>query len=249
MIPSLEELRKRLLNRPGTPPGPAPSGKRPTFASSGRVCVSPLRRPDKTIYLGDASAEHCGSQAEAATTDEKAEEAEIQTAEFATDAELVEAATAFFRSADGYRQHLAQLADVSSSLNRLGRVADKVLEPLKGFRGQVQALLDFYVMPGEPGGVLRERLDSIVWLSSTQKPSRSRDDAAAAAFGRYLFEISRSLARAKALHTRLVELARAFHAADALQGRLRALSYALDAGRTSKTGNPARGRAGANDQN
>ncbi len=236
MIPSLEELRKRLLDTAEAPPAPVPSGRRLTFASSARGGPSPQRRLDSTIYLGDAGPERVAAQPEAAVAAEEPDEAEIQMAEPRADDELVEAVAPFFATVGGYREHLTQLAHASRSMRKFSLAADRVFAPLRDFRDRVQALLSSYAKPDGPAGALRERLDTIVWLSSTQKPARSGDDAAAAAFAKYLFEISRSLARAEALHARLAELTRVFDAADALRAQLRGLFQALDEFRTHERG-------------
>jgi hypothetical protein len=258
MIPSLEELRKKLLATPEPLPADPQALKRPTFGSTGRGRTPPVynasRRPqplgtpighqriapirtsetevdneplcgEETIYLGDAGAgRHSDIEAEAASIAGPEEAVEI--AEFQSHDQLVEAAAAFFGSAGEYREHLRQLAVASRSVLRLSRVADKALEPLKAFRDQAQELLSFYA---NPTGARRQRLNTLVWLSPTEKPTRSGDDPGAVAFGGYLFEVSRYLGRAKLIHARLVELVRMLRAADALQAQMRALSHALDA--------------------
>jgi hypothetical protein len=249
MIPTLDELRKTLLATPGVPPGR--SRKQPALANSNRATgrrlserSKPLQQsntpanqqPPSQTHQGDASAlENAVADAEHTEAEIELAEAEIEVTDPQPDDELVQAVAAVFDSAGGYREHLARLADASKSIRRLSQAADRVLEPLRSLRNQVQELLESNerIPALEPVGGFRKGFGTLARLLPTEKLA-GRGDRSGATFGGHLFELSKSLEPANALHARLVKLAETFHTADALQEQLYELSQAFDAGRASR---------------
>jgi hypothetical protein len=230
MIPTLEELRKRLLPTPEIPIDQPPSDKYKFQTTSSRTYRSlppdspetsqprfpePNQNPFAQLLEDDDPFAEIRAELERAAADIEDAKADVKAADPPLDSKNLETVALVFGSPAVYEEHLARLADASRAIRKLGRVADGVFEPLKIFRDKVQRLRVSYeaAAPSEPATVFRRRLGRLL------PPEKELEtfDRTAVTFGGHLFELSRSLESAKALHARLVSLARAFDAAEALQ--------------------------------
>lgn len=246
MIPTLEDLRKSLLQTPevslGQPPAKdkfhQPPAKDKFQTTSSRASKSVLaNRPDRrqpptappihhpfAQLLEDDPFADLRADLEQTTADIENAREDVRASQPPSD--VAQAVALVFGSPSKYEEHLALLAEASKSMQRVNRIAGQVFEPLKIFRDRVQQLRVSYEAsaPNEPESVFRRRLARML---PPDKPIQTFDRTAVT-FGNHLFALSKSLECAKALHEHLVSLARTFDAARALEVELERLARSVD---------------------
>lgn len=230
MIPSLEELRRRLLA------APTPASKPETvFQRHPRVLTTP-GRPDSPLLADACETTEYGSEpaherpAAQHSLDGESPPFESVSAEFVaceseSEGQLALAVANLFAPVRQYQDRLAQISRPSESVNQMMRAVGGLLDPLSGFRDQMRGLLTSF----EPMCKFRSELGTLAQSFEPMKEVEGQMAQVAEAFALNLSLLSKSLEPARALHARLAKLAQTFQIADELQAQFHRLSEAFNA--------------------
>jgi hypothetical protein len=200
MIPSLEELRRRLLQ---PVPGKASTPNTLSNPDEDGSSVQDQSGPPPTTDGLQAGDHGPGGQI---------------TRKLARDEDrLAQVAARVFTPVSQYRD---RIAEIEQSINQLTESAGELFGPLRSLRDQMQVLLT----SREPMVAFQKELGTLAQSFAPMEELQGQMVQISEAFGAYLSDLSRSLEPAKTLDAPLSGLAETFRSASRLQAEFHELS-------------------------